>query len=98
VWPPQEGTVATYGETGTSAAEQLLRAKMANTIVLPEGVLTVENKDDRATVSRIKGFGLNLVALLRDTLYQLQDGITIELWAREGHVMQAMSEKKINIE
>jgi len=34
VKPPQEGVVAAYSTVVTSAAEQLLRAKMANTIVL----------------------------------------------------------------
>lgn len=38
VWAPQEGTVAVYGAVGTSAVEQLLHVKMANTVVLPEGV------------------------------------------------------------
>ena len=41
---------------------------MANTIVLVEGELTTENEDDRATVSRIKGLGLNLATLPRDTI------------------------------
>jgi len=56
--------VATYGAVGTSETEQLLRAKMANTIMLPEGALTRESMEDRVTVGRIKGLGLNLVALL----------------------------------
>ena len=76
---PEEGTIATYSTIGTSAVEQLLRANMANTAVLPEGALTTEKEDDRATVGRIMGLGLNLVALPRDTLYQLQYGITTEL-------------------
>ena len=36
---------------------------MTNTIVLPEGALTIENEVDRAVVGRIKGLGLNLNAL-----------------------------------
>ena len=55
---------------------------MANTIVLPEGALTLENEIDKATVGRIKGLGFNLVALPRETLYLLQDGT--ELCARES--------------
>jgi len=78
--------------------EQLLRAKMANTIVLLEGVLTTHNEDDRSAVSRIKGMGLNLVALPRDTLYQLQDGIIVEIYTKEGHAIQVLNEKKFNIE
>ena len=60
---------------------------MANTIMLSEGALKAENEDDRAAVRRIKGLGLNLAALLRDTLYQLQAGITTELYAREGRAI-----------
>jgi len=63
VWPSQEGTIATYGATGTLVADQMLCAKMANTIVLLEGVLTTEKEDDRALVGRIKGLGLNLATL-----------------------------------
>jgi len=70
---------------------------MANTIVLPEGALLVKKEDDRATMSKIKGLGLNLAALLRDTLYKLQDGIIAELRAKEGHTIKVMSEPKINI-
>jgi len=51
--------------------EQLLREKLANTIVLLEGALTVESTEDRAAVGRIKGLGLNLAAFPWDTLYQL---------------------------
>lgn len=98
MWAQQEGTIARYGAAGTSVAEQLLHAKMANTIVLHETVLTTKSEGDRAMVGRIKELGLNLVALLRDTFYQLQDSITTELHAWEGHAIQVLSEKKINIE
>jgi len=60
-----------YGAAGTSTTEKLLQAKMANTIVLPEGVLMVDNTKESVGVGRIKGLGLNLAALLRDTLHQL---------------------------
>lgn len=63
----------------------MLDMRMANTIVLTQGELVVANETDRAAVNKIKGFGLNLAALLRETLYQLQDGITVELHANEGH-------------
>lgn len=71
---------------------------MVNTVVLPEGALTIEKEDDRAIVGKIKRLGLNLASLPRDTLYQLQNGITIELHAREGCTIQVLSEQKINIE
>lgn len=60
---------------------------MANTIVLLRGALTTENEVNRAVVGRIKGLGLNLATLLRDTLYQLQNGIIVELHTREGHAI-----------
>lgn len=63
VWPPQEGIVVPYGVKGTIVMEQLLRAEMANTIVLLEGALTTESEEDRAVVGRIKGLGLNLATL-----------------------------------
>ena len=49
-------------------------------------------------LNTMKCIGLNLVSLPRDTLYQLQDGITVELCARESHTIQFLSEQKINIE
>lgn len=83
--------VAIYSAAGTSAVEQFLQAKMANTIVLPEGTLTTEIMEDRAAVDRIKGLSLNLDALLRDTLYQPHDRVTVELHAREGCAVQRLS-------
>lgn len=71
---------------------------MDNTIVLPKGVLTAKNKEYKSMVGRIKGLGLNLATLPRDTLYQLQDGATVELCAREGRAVQMLSEQRINIE
>ena len=46
--PQQEGEVVTYDTIGSSTGEQLLHAKMANTIVLLEGALTTESDEDRA--------------------------------------------------
>ena len=66
--PTQEGTIATYDVAGTSTMEQLLRAKMANTIMLPKGALTTQSMEDRTIVGRIKGVGLNLAALPWDIL------------------------------
>ena len=71
---------------------------MMNTIVLQEGTLVTSNKADRPLVSNLKGLEVNLVALLHETLYVLQDGITAELQARESHALQVLSEQKINME
>ena len=71
--------VSVYGAEGTLKTEQLLWAKMENTIALPEGEMIADNMENRATMSRIKGLGLNLAALPWDILYQLQDGATKEL-------------------
>jgi len=61
--------MAPYVAAGTSEAEQMLQAQMTNTFVFPEGTLAAANKVDRAMVGRNKGLGLNLVALLQETLY-----------------------------
>jgi len=90
--------VTAHRTTGTSATEQLLQAKMANIIVLPEGALTTDNAEDRAAIGWLKGLGLNLSALPREILYQLQDGTTTELCARKGRTVQMLSERRINIE
>lgn len=73
VWVPQQGMIATHGTTGTSSTEQLLQAKMANTIVLPKGAPTADNIEYKATISRLKGLRLNLAVLPCEVLYQLQD-------------------------
>ena len=54
---------------GTSTTEQLLQAKMTNTMALLEGALIADNTEDRATVGHLKRLGLNLAALPQDTLY-----------------------------
>jgi len=71
---------------------------MTNTIVLLEGALVTTNEADRPMVSALRGLGININALPRETLYVLQDGITIELQARESRAVQVLSEQKINIE
>lgn len=95
---PQAGAVSTSLAVGTSAAEEMLRAQMTNTIVVPDGALVTENKADRPMVSELKGIGLNVIALPQETLYVLQDGITAKLRAREGRALQVISEQCINIE
>ncbi len=95
---PQAGTVSTSLAIGTSAAEEMLRTRVTNTIVLPDGALTTENEADRPMVSSLKGVGLNMAVLPRETLHLLQDGVTAELRARESRALQVMSEQRINIE
>ena len=65
----------------------MLRAQVTNTIVLPEGALVKTNEVDMPMVSAFKGIDINMVALPRETLYVLQDGITVELRARESHAL-----------
>jgi len=84
VCPPQVGTLSTHLVAGSSPAEQMLCAPMANTIVLPEGALLTTNEVDRFSVSMMKGLGINLATLPCETLYLLQDGIMAELRARES--------------
>lgn len=68
---PEEGALSTYITESTLASEQMLCARMANTIVLPEGALAVENEISRAAVGKIKVLGLNLAPLRQETLYEL---------------------------
>lgn len=70
----------------------MLRACTMNTLVLPKDTVLEEAEGD------MRGWGLNLDSLPRETLYQLQDGITVELWAKEGCALQVLSEKNVNLE
>lgn len=49
--------------------EQTMHACRDNPFVLPEGALTTISEVDRAAMSSMKGVGLNLAALLHETLY-----------------------------
>lgn len=95
---PQAGTVSTSLTVGTSKVEEMLCARMTNTIVLPYGALITKNEADRSMVSKLSGIGLNVVMLPREMLYVLHDGITTELRAREGRVLQVISEQLINMQ
>ena len=90
---PQAGIVYSSLAVGTSATKEMLRTRVTNKIVLPDGALTAEREADRHMMSSLKGVGLNMVALPRETLYLLQDGVTTELQARESHTIHVMSEK-----
>lgn len=84
--------MSTILTVGISAAKEMFRAKMTNTIVLPDGALIAKNEADRPMVSSLKGTGLNMGVLPRETFYILQDGVIVELWARESHALQVMRE------
>lgn len=55
----------------TSAAVEMLHAKVTNMIVLPDGALTIENEADRPTVSSLKGVGLNMAVLPQEMFHLL---------------------------
>ena len=98
VCTPQVGSLSTNLIVGTMIIEQMLGTWVTNTIVLPEGALLTTNEVDRPTVSELKGLGINMVALPRETLYVLQDGITADVRVRESRTLQVLSEQKINME
>lgn len=79
-------------EVGTPIAEEMLHARITNTIVLPKGALVTENKANRPMVNVLKGVRINMVVLPREMLYVVQDGVTAELRARENRALQVMSE------
>lgn len=83
---------------GTSEVVEMLRMKASNVIVLLDRAMTMENEVDMPTVSALKGLGLNLVVLLGEALYLLQDGVIVELRACEHRALQVISEKQINNE
>lgn len=68
---PQDSTLSTNRAVGTTAAEEMLHARTTNTIVLLEGALVTTNEVDRPMVSTLKEIGINMAALLRETLYVL---------------------------
>jgi len=71
VRPPQVGTLSTNLIVGSITAEKMLHAWMINIIVLLKGALVTSNEVDSFLVSTMKGLGVNLAALLRETLYLL---------------------------
>jgi len=76
----------------------MLCAWTTNTIVLPEGTLVTTNEADRPTISALKRIGINMDTLPWETLYILQDGITVELQTRESRALHVLNEQKINME
>ena len=66
----------------TTVAKQKVRSHTMNTLVLPVGAVLAEAEGD------MRSWELNLTTLPHENLYQLQDGVTTELRAREGHAVQ----------
>lgn len=85
VRPP--GRVLLKLTEGTAAAEKMV----ANTLAFLAGTVLAEVEGD------VRSWGLNLAALGRETLYQLQDGVTTELRAREGRALRTLMEHKANL-
>lgn len=50
-------------------------------ITLPDGAMTIEAEADKATVSSLKGVGLNFSMPPSEALHTLQDGVITKLWA-----------------
>ena len=76
----------------TSEVADMLRTKASSVIVLLDGALTMENEADRPLVNSLKGVGLNLPALPRESLHLLQDGVISGLDAHEHRDLQVISE------
>jgi len=70
----------------------MVRASTMYTLVLTTIAVVVETEGD------MRGWGLNLAALPRETLYQLQDGVTAELCARESCALQMLMDHGTNLE
>lgn len=64
-------------------------------ILLLDGALTTEVEVDKATVSALKKFRLNLAVLPSEALQTLQDIVIMELQAREQRMLNLISEKKV---
>jgi len=61
-------TSATQGVPGMIAAESLLKAQMAHSIMILAGSLITANAEDCTVLGRLKGLGLNVAALPRESL------------------------------
>jgi len=81
---------------GTVEAEKMLCSLDPRFISLPDGALTVEAKDDQATIHALQKVMLDLVVIPREALRTLHDGVIIELWALEQRELNIISEQKVN--
>jgi len=68
---------------------------MDNSFVLLESALEIAKEVDQTMMNNMKGVGLNLATLQRETLYQLHDGVITELYSREGCAIQVFNEQKV---
>lgn len=76
----------------TLAAKEMLCTRVTSMVVLPDRALTTKNEADRPTIKSLKGEGLNMVALPREMLYILHDGVIVELRDWDSHVLKVMRE------
>lgn len=87
MWTPKVCTFSTNLSLVMGTTEEMLCAHMKNTMVLPEGAPVIKDEADRLMDTLLNGFGINMVVLLQETLYVLQDGLIVELWVRERHML-----------
>jgi len=83
----QTGTTSTSLAPDTSEATGMLPARDPRAIVLPNGALNTEIEDDMPIVSTLKGVGISLAVLPSEVLRLFQDGVIMELRAREQHAL-----------
>jgi len=86
------GMMTPYLTEVISVTKQMLRSSTSHTLVLPEGAVFVAAEGD------IRGWGLNFVALPRETLHQFLKGVTTKIRAREGRTLQILIEQNKNLE
>lgn len=67
----------------TTQAEELVRSLDLQSIAMPDGALSVEMDDDKATVSTFRNIVLTLVVLPSEFLHTLQVGLIAEIKAQE---------------
>lgn len=75
----QHNTASTSLAPRTSEAAELIHSLDPRVVMLPNRALTTEVEADKATISTLKKFGLNLVTLPSEALNTLQDGVIAKL-------------------
>lgn len=63
---------------------------------MPDGALSTEVEADKATISPLRNFGLNLAMFPSEFLHPLQAGVIAEIRAWEQRVISMISEQKVN--
>lgn len=61
-----------------------------------EGTLLAKSKEDNAQLEKIKGVGMNLLALPLQTFHALHHGVLDELRIREQCALSMINEVKMN--